>query len=165
MNNQFSGYLLVSTPLSFCKVNPKEDKVSELCAPGPRSTARKCNIPKGHTYPLPRIQIRLDPKVHFPNNFTSALSMNMPSPSDLPPHNPPLPYRTPDVISPPQQFLQSSLCRIFLRRVHILPVVPVASRDRKPRDGDVAGPGGTFASAVREDLVFWGGEVALGAVG
>ena len=86
-------------------------------------------------------------------------------PSHLPPHNPALAHRAHDIVSPPQQFLQSSLCRIFLGGVHILPIIPVASRDGKPGDGDVAGPGGTLASTVREDLVFWGREVALGAVG
>ena len=74
----------------------------------------------------------------------------------LPPNHPSLPYGTHAIVSPPQQLLQSSLRRIFLRSVHILPIVPVASRDRKPGDGDVAGPGGTLASTVREDLVFWG---------
>ena len=84
--------------------------------------------------------------------------------SHLPPHNPPLPDRAHGIIAPPQQFLQGSLCRIFLRGVHILSIIPVASRDRKPRDGDVARPGGTLASTVGEDLVFRGREVALRTV-
>ena len=81
-----------------------------------------------------------------------------------PPHNPALPHRAHGAISPPQQFLQSGLRRVFLRSVDVLPIVPVASRDRKPGDGDVAGPGGTLASTVGEDFVFWGREMALRAV-
>ena len=86
-------------------------------------------------------------------------------PSRLPPHHSPLPHGARGIVSPPQQFLQSSLRRIFLCGVHILPIIPVASRDREPGDGNVAGPGGTLAPTVGEDLVLWGREVALGAVG
>lgn len=96
-----------------------------------------------------------NPRVKFPQPIcTSPLSTIVPY--RLPSHNPPLPYRAHGTIPPSQQFLQGSLCRIFLRSVHILPIVPVASRDRKPRDGDVAGPGGALASTVGEDFVFWG---------
>ena len=89
---------------------------------------------------------------YFPFNPPSSI----PSLPNLPPHNPSLPYGANGTVSPPQQFLQSSLGRVFLCSIHILPVVPVASRDGKPRDGDVAGPGGTLAAAVGEDFVFWG---------
>ena len=74
----------------------------------------------------------------------------------LPPHDPSLPYGAHGTVSAPQQFLQSGLGRVFLRRVHVLPVIPVAGRDREPGDGDVAGPGGALASTVGEDFVLWG---------
>ena len=83
----------------------------------------------------------------------------------LPPSHGSLPHGADGVVAPPQKFLQSGLGRVLLGRVHVLPIVPVASRDREPGDGDVAGPGGTLASTVGEDLVFWGREVALGTVG
>lgn len=96
---------------------------------------------------------------------TSAFFHHHHSLLQLPPHNPSLPHGAHDAVSPPQQFLQSSLRRIFLRRIHVLPVIPVASRDREPGDGDVAGPGGALASTVGEDFVLRGREVTLGAVG
>lgn len=87
--------------------------------------------------------------------FTSVHEPSCPFPV-LPPHNPALPYGACRIVSPPQQFLQGSLRGIFLCGVHVLPVIPVAGRDREPGDGNVAGPGGTLAPTVREDLVLWG---------
>ena len=109
------------------------------------------------------------PNTNYRNQFfTSAMCMPTPTPMlspCLPPNDPSLPHGADGVVAPPQQLLQSGLCRVFLCGVHILPIVPVASRDREPGDGDVAGPGGTLASTVGEDLVLWGREVALRTMG
>ena len=148
MSNQFSGYLLVSCYSLLLKQH--------------RFTTRKCNVSKNvalfQTPSLPLHQVISMPNTNIAINFYFRYvhaHANADTSPHLPPNNPSLPHRADGVVAPPQQFLQSGLRRIFLRRVHVLPIVPVASRDRQPGDGDVAGPGGTLASTVREDLVLW----------
>ena len=143
MSNQFSGYLLVSCYSPFVKTTPVHDEKMQHLQK--RSLVQ---TPPSH----------LHAKHQYRNQFLlplCACPCRRRCLPHLPTNNPSLPHRADGVVAPPQQFLQSGLCRVFLRGVHVLPIVPVASRDRKPGDGDVARPGGTLASTVREDLVFW----------
>ena len=126
--------------------------------PFPRFMAKKMKTNEKAIFPsiwLSPIPSRLMPTVKTSHAIFTSLLPQSP-PSRLPSHHPALPYRAHGAIAAPQQFLQGSLCSIFLGSVHVLPVVPVASRDRNSGDGDVAGPGGALAPTVREDFVFWG---------
>lgn len=58
------------------------------------------------------------------------------------------------------QLLQGYLCRILLRVVDILPIVPISRLDDlMTGDGDSGGPGSAAAPAVRDDTEDWCGEV------
>lgn len=137
-------------------------KTLQTCSSLPEvDRRRKCNRLQGCVSFLETPPNRLDARfsIIFQTIFVLSLrSMDhhaFPFPF-LPPHNPPLPYGARGIVTPPQQLLQGGLRRIFLCGVDVLSVIPVAGRDREPGDGNVAGPGGTLAPTVREDLILWG---------